>query len=182
MKKIGQVTKTALQAIPQKAQLREQSKKLEIKKESVLKIFPDAESFSVNMNLDVCMEKYAQYKTCKDALTSGKIKIRELAAIYGDRPVVGWLSTWLISIASIMDFEISNQQRKATALMLVEELYMLNMAEITLFFKRLQKGRYGIFYNKFNMQTILVAAKEFRNERGRELSKLSDSEIAEIIG
>ncbi len=96
--------------------------------------------------------------------------------MYGERPIVGWLSTWVINLAAVMDFDISEQQRRRTANMLIEELYMLNMAEITLFFKKLQKGDYGTFYGKFNVQTILIAAKQYRQQRGIILSRLPEKE------
>lgn len=152
----------------------EQSETLPAINQSALKLYPDARLFAEGNNLDVCLERYAQYKSIKDALMARKIKIRELAATYGERPIAGWLSTWIIYLASIMDFEISEQQRRTTANMLIEELYMLNMAEITLFFKKLQKGDYGTFYNKFNVQTILIAAKQYRQQRGVILSKLPE--------
>ncbi len=139
--------------------------------------FPTAECFATAMNLDACLERYSTQRTPIEALRSGKIKLRELTVIYGSRPVVGWISTWLIALSSMMDFEITDQQRKTTAAILSEDLYMLNLVEITLLFKRLFKGVYGVFYGKFNMQTILIAAREYRQERGKLVQKLSGQEL-----
>lgn len=75
-----------------------------------------------------------------------------------------------------MNFEISTQQAKSTSMMILEELYMLNIAEFTFFFKQIRKGIFGIFYGKFNGQTILIACKEFRKNRGRILSDMNYDE------
>ena len=105
-------------------------------------------------------------------MLSDVIKISEIAQAYDEETVQLWLVAWLVNLSGVMDFSITEAQANETALFILEELYMLNVAELTLFFKRLKKGHYGIFYNKFNIQTILRAGKEYRMERGRELSKL----------
>lgn len=128
------------------------------------------------MNLENCLEKYAEFKTAEDSLKSKKIKIRELSAIYGEKEISSWISLWLISIAKLMDFEISEDQAKITGIDILSEMYMLNIAEFTLLFTRIKKGHYGIFYGKFNMQTILLACKQYRMERGTILSKMNEHE------
>ena len=178
MKKIGEITKD-LKVIPQKKQLGRLQTDLSItrrelsnKSKLVLKSFPEVERFAQEFNLDSCDERYISIKTNLDGLESKTINIRELSDCYGDENISNWIAAWLISVSAYMNFEISTQQARITSLLILEELYMINIAELTLFFKQLRKGRYGIFYGKFNGQTILVASKEFRMERGRVLAKL----------
>jgi len=101
------------------------------------------------------------------------IKIRELAACFDDETIQLWLEAWLVNLSQHMDFEINESQAKETAIALVEDLYMLNLAEITLLFRKIRKGYYGRFYGKFDMQTILTAARQYRIERGKILAGLS---------
>ena len=80
-----------------------------------------------------------------------------------------------------MDFEVTPDQIDDTAKMLIQEISMFNLADITLLFNRIKKGHYGVFYGKFNPQLILVAAKEYRMERGRILSRLTTEEQEQIL-
>ena len=176
MKKIGQITETALKAIPRNGQLKERSADLEARLDSVLSFYPTVESFAIDMNLENCFKKYSHIKTVEDGLVSRKIKVRELAAIYGEDKIASWISLWLISLSKYMDFQISNEQADITSIDILSEMYMLNIAELTLLFTRIRKGHYGIFYGKFNMQTIMLACKGFRVERGGILSKMKEEE------
>lgn len=148
----------------------------------MLSAFPAPIKFLEQFNLDFCAEKYSEYKTLEEALCSEKIKIRLLAKIYGDETVVTWMQSWLINISKYMDFTISDDQARKTAMFLAEELYMLNLAEITLFFKKLLKGVYGEFFGKFNGQIIMSGAMRYRQERGRIVSNMSTEQQDFING
>lgn len=142
----------------------------------VLAKFNDAAQFSIEMNIDNCLIRYAEYNTEVIALKSGMIKIRELAELYTEESIIDWIGTWLLSVSAQMDFDITEQQVTTTAIFLLEEIYMLNLSEFSLFFKKLRQGKYGIFYGKFNMQTIVLAAMQYRKKRGAEISKMSTDE------
>ena len=105
------------------------------------------------------------------ALFSGKIKICELSLCYGEQLIITWLRAWLVTLSNYMDFEINESQSKKTAIFILEECYMLNLAELSLLFKRIMKGHYGYFFNKFNGQIIIQACRDYRKERGLILSK-----------
>lgn len=167
--------------IPHNKQQNQSLKVYSTKQKAVLNAFNTASEFAVEMNIDNCLLKYSEYNTEKLALQSGKIKIRELAEIYTEEKIIAWISTWLITISSHMDFDIQEQQIKTTSIFLLEEIYMLNLAEFTLFFKKLRKGLYGIFYGKFNIQTVVLAAIEYRKERGRILSALTTEEQSKLM-
>jgi len=80
-----------------------------------------------------------------------------------------------------MGFEITDQQARETAQYIFEEVGMLNIAEITLLFKRIKKGKYGDFYGRFNGQLILKACREYRKERGNILTKMSTDKQLKLI-
>lgn len=102
---------------------------------------------------------------------SDTMKLWELAQVYGQKTVCLWIEAWLVNLSEYMDFEVSEHQTTSTSIMILEELYMLKIPEFTLFFKKLRKGNYGQFYGKFNGQIIMLAALEFRKQRGTILSK-----------
>jgi len=133
---------------------------------AVLSRFKTAKDFAVEFNLDKCISLYINSKTNLDGIKANTVKLRELSDCYGDSNVSNWIAAWLVSISSKMDFQISSEQAVTTSVLILEELYMINISEFTLFFKRLLKGDYGIFYGKFNMQTIIGACND-RNNRHR---------------
>lgn len=122
------------------------------------------------------MERYMPIKSTKQALLADIVKIRELSQIYGENLISLWIQAWLVTLSSYMDFEITEQQSKITSMQIIEECYMFNLAELTLVFKRIIKGYYGIFYGKFNGQSIIKSFIQYRKERGIELSKLNTEE------
>src|SRR5680860_78760 len=123
MKKLSQITAKALKVIPHNKQQNQSLGIYTDKQKAVLNRFSSASEFAVEMNIDSCLERYAEYNTEKLALTSGKIKIRELAEIYTEEKTIAWISTWLLTISSHMDFDISEQQIKTTSIFLLEEIY-----------------------------------------------------------
>jgi hypothetical protein len=149
--------------------------------QSVLSRFKTAKDFAVEFNLDYCSSRYIAIKTNIDGIKSNTVKLRELSECYGDENIVNWIASWLVVLASKMDFSISPEQVGTTSILILEELYMINISEFSLFFKKLLKGHYGIFYGKFNMQTILIACKKYRSERGLIISKMTESEQKKIL-
>ena len=146
----------------------------------MLKHYPAAIEFVNTFNLDYCMEKYINIKTIEDALKSGKVKIRELTPIYTEKAIVSWIQAWLINLSSYMNFSITEQQAKTTAMFILEDCYMFNLAEFTLLFRKINRGNYGQFYGQFNGQIIMAACKEYRNQRGKILSGLTEQEQNEL--
>ena len=181
MKKLSQITGEALKVIPRKQQLSTSTTILSKRSEAVLSHFKEAKDFAVQFNLDKCLSKYMGIKSNTDGLNANTIKLRELADCYGDENVSNWIAAWLVSLSSKMDFQISPEQAITTSMFILEELYMINIAEFSLFFKRLLKGHYGVFYGKFNIQTILIACKEFRMQRGKILLGMDYEEQKKYI-
>ena len=189
MKRLGQITGKILRATLQNKQLSQSKTDLQNtstpalgqRSLDVLEVYPEIEQFAIDFNLDNCMEKYIHIKSSLDGLKSRTVKLSELVNCYGEDNIVNWISAWLISVSAYMNFEISHQQSRTTSILILEELYMINLAEFSLFFKRLRKGQYGIFYGKFNGQTILMACSEFRMQRGKVISKMSEKEQMEIL-
>jgi hypothetical protein len=104
-----------------------------------------------------------------------------LSQAYSERAVVAWIQTWLISLSMYMNFDISEQQVVTTATLILEECYMFNIVEFNLLFRKMKKGEYGIFYGKFNGQTIIKGCIKFRKERGIILSKMTASDQNKIM-
>ena len=143
---------------------------------AMLSHIPTGNDFGKRFNLDYCMEKYFEVKTIEEALMHKKIKLRELSVCYGEEIMIGWIQAWLINLAGYMNFPITTQQAKTTAMFILEDCYMLNIVEFTLLFRKINRGNYGEFYGKFNGQIIMSACKQYRSQRGKALSALTEEE------
>jgi hypothetical protein len=181
MKRIGQITPEALKVIPRGKQSNISKITLSKRSELVLSQFSEAKQFATEFNLDSSLSRYISVKSNIDGIKTNTIKIRELSDCYGDENITNWISAWLVSLSSKMDFQISTEQVTSTSLLILEELYMINISEFTLFFKRLLKGDYGIFYGKFNIQTIILACKQFRMQRGKVFLNMSSEEQKKYV-
>ncbi len=151
------------------------------KGKNFLKQFRTADAFIIQFNPDYCRNRYIAIQTSKEALYAQTIQLRELALCYDQETIQLWLCSWLYQLSVQMDFEITESQAEETAQEIFRTLYMVNITELTIFFRKLKAGQYSIFYGKFNMQTILIGAREYRQERGREIAKLSTKEQQKLL-
>lgn len=165
-----------MKVIPQGSQLSKSKTDLSKRSEALLSRFETAKDFAKQFNMDYCFIKNMAVKNNSDGLLTNTIKLRELSDCYGDKNIANWIASWLVVLSSKMDFSISPEQAGTTSILILEELYMINIAEFSLLFKKILKGDYGIFYGKFNIQTILIACKEFRLQRGSVISKMDSEE------
>lgn len=147
----------------------------------MLKNFQTEIEFANTFNMDNCIQKYIEFKTVEDALKSEKIKLRELTSIYSEKAIVLWIQAWLVSLASYMNFSITEQQAKTTSIFILEDCYMFNIVEFTLLFKKLSRGSFGEFYGKFNGQIIVLACKQYREQRGKILNSMTYDEQRKIM-
>ena len=147
---------------------------------ALLVAFKSANDFVIEFDLDNLVKRYVDIKTPLEALRSKKIKLYQLPACYGFENVKDWLTFLLASYCKFMDFEVDEDRVKMTGILLYDDIYMMNLAEISLFFRGLQRGVYGTMY-KFNGPEILKSAREYRQKRGVELARLSETEQKELI-
>lgn len=166
--------------IPQGGQLAISSTKLTKRGKAILSRFETPKLFLTQFNPDYCLNRYLGFKTPHEAILSNTIKLNELSQTYGEQTIVRWIRLWIVNLSKFMDFSVDDMQCKRTAILILEGGYMLNMAELTLFFKRIMNGHYGEFYGKFNPQQVLRPLREYRTERGRVILKMSDDEQKKI--
>jgi len=100
-----------------------------------------------------------QYKTIR---TLNKIKIE-----LGEEKINAHLRFYLMDL--VMFFNIKNSftetQINSTAEFIISEFGMLNLADITLFFKRFKTGYFGEIYNRIDGQVLLICMKKYLEER-----------------
>lgn len=139
------------------------------------------ESFLVRFNPDFCAERYSQFNKTETALLSGMIKLSDLQFAYDEDTAIDLLRAWLLNFSVYLGLDTEIQVVKTIARELYTEIFMLNMAELTLFFSRLRKGYYGSFYGRFDGMMICNAAREYRQQRGQILARLPEEQQNRIV-
>jgi len=158
--------------------LPEKSKK---KIEAILAVCPDQMSFIIKFNPDFCSERYSHLNKVDIALKSGMIKLSDLKFAYKEETGIDLLRAWLMNLSIYLGIDSDGQVIKDVARQLHSEIFMFNMAELTLFFTRLKKGYYGSMYGRFDGMVICSAAREYRSQRGLKLSYMSLEEQNKIL-
>jgi len=119
--------------------------------------------------------------TQENALTANLIKLSDLRIAYEKDTPVDLLRAWLVNLSIYSGLDADSQLIKEIAKELYSEIFMFNIAELTLFFSRIKKGYYGEFYGKFDGIKIIKGAREYRAQRGIVLSGLTEEQQNQII-
>lgn len=130
------------------------------------------------MNHANCIERYSGKLTVESALKSDLIKLSELKTIYKENTPFYFIESWLLQLNIFVNTEnkLSGEQIKELARYVYDEVYMLNIAEFTLLFKRIKNGHYGVFYNRIDATQIVAWCRLYRAERTRFYIPLVNSE------
>jgi hypothetical protein len=169
MKKISEITKNLQE--PERQQ-RSLPSKLQKRAEALLQVCSTPAGLIVRFNYDFCRKRYKFLDTQELALKSNLIKLSELIDVYSEDTPVDLLRAWLLNMSIYLGLDVDGQVIKEIARELYEEIFMLNIAELTLLFSRIKRGYYGSFYGRFDGITIISAAREFRSARGFIISRL----------
>lgn len=162
----------------QRSNLPEKSRK---KVETLLALCTNPADFIIKFNPDFCADRYRQFNKTETALLSGMIKLSDLQFAYDEDTAIDLLRAWLLNFSVYLGLDTEIQVVKTIARELYSEIFMLNMAELTLFFSRLRKGYYGSFYGRFDGMMICSAAREYRQQRGHILAKLPEEEQNRLV-
>lgn len=128
-------------------------------------------------------ERYSQIKTVDDAYDESKIKLNELAIIYTPSTPLFMIENWLNGLLIYLNFENQREdyQMHQLAKYIYDELHFLNLPEITLFFRKVKKGKYGAFYGRIDPVEMIRWARDFRQDRGNYIAKQPISYESEVL-
>jgi hypothetical protein len=108
-----------------------------------------------------------------DYPTLGKVK-RTYGAPFTEKYIAAW-------IVNVIDFfqvgkKMGEQQIIETAMMVVDDYWMLNLADVNLIFTRAKKGYFGELYDRLDGGTILGWFRAYLDERHEAAEHLSARE------
>lgn len=123
-----------------------------------------------------CLDRYESKLNVFEAMKADLIKLFDLKSIYSEKTPVHFIESWLLQLNIFIntDNKLSGEQIKELAKYMYDEIFMLNMAELTLLFKRIKSGFYGAFYNRIDGTQLVQWCREYRKERSKYMIIYTD--------
>lgn len=100
--------------------------------------------------------------------------LADVNRVHGNLASIRIIAEHLISVVRFAGVELTEDQAKETALVILSGYYYLNLAELALFFHRLKCGELGqvVFGKKINNQAIMCALHDFAAERRQKIDRI----------
>lgn len=86
---------------------------------------------------------------------------------FGEDFVQAYIEGWIVNIREFINVgrKMTDEQTQETAMLIVDEYYNLNLADINYIFKNAKLGKYGKYYDRLDGQIILSWFEEHFNNR-----------------
>jgi len=86
---------------------------------------------------------------------------------FGADFVQAYIEGWVVNIREFINVgkKMTDEQTQETAMLIVDEYYNLNLADINLIFKNAKLGKYGKYYDRLDGQIILSWFEEHLSNR-----------------
>lgn len=100
--------------------------------------------------------------------------LADVNRMHGNIASLTIIAEHLISVVRFAGVEMTQDQAKETALVILSGYYHLNLAELAMFFHRLKCGELGqvVFGKKINNQAIMCALHNFAAERRQKIDRI----------
>lgn len=86
---------------------------------------------------------------------------------FGTDFIQAYIEGWVVNIREFINVgkKMTDEQTQETAMLIVDEYYNLNLADINFIFKNAKLGKYGKYYDRLDGQIILSWFEEHFNNR-----------------
>ena len=100
--------------------------------------------------------------------------LADVNRVHGNIASIAIIAEHLISVVRFAGVDLTQDQAKETALVILSGYYYLNLAEFALFFHRLKCGELGqvVWGQKINNQAIMCALHDFAAERRQKIDRI----------
>ena len=144
------------------------------RKQQILAAFPNTEKLIIGFNPVASMRRYEKETVSVEAAQKPNIlTLREIAVIYTPNTPSLLLEAWLYNLNDFVNVQnkLNSEQIPEIAYLINNRYSDLNMAELTLLFKRIKMGHYGPLYGNLSGDNILRWFLEFSKEKDWVLAK-----------
>ncbi|MCK3682799.1 hypothetical protein [Maribellus sp. YY47] len=138
--------------------------------ENLLVEIPHQIEFLKKYNHAYCVRLFMGNNDYWKAYNASTITLNDLCGMYTPNAPIRLIETWLCQYSFFMRLPLEDDQVNETALYLYDFFKPLNMAELTLFFKKAKMGSFGKMYGDIDPSELLRWAKQFKLERGKTIA------------
>lgn len=143
--------------------------------------FKTQAEFVLNFNHLTLEQRYSDVRTVDKAYQTKYVTLKELTIIYKEETPKMLIESWIMQLSMLLDLPISKEQISELSWLIYDDNHYLNIAEMTLLFKRIKKGYYGQFFGRIDPTELLRWCREYRNERGRYIASLPDDYKSPVL-
>lgn len=113
-----------------------------------------------------CAKHSYKIKTVSDVFELPSKSLNEFRKEYGREWLIGYVSMWLIELNdnSNVKTKMTDNQMEFTAERIIDT-YSLKVTDLTLFFRNVKEGEYGLFYENLSTEKIMEWLSEYFDER-----------------
>lgn len=127
------------------------------------------ESFLVENSVPACMSRYSRVRdisTCLD-LSSEAPSLAKIKAEFTTDTALAYIEMWIVNYLEFVNLkeQMTPNQIKETAILIYQDFYYLNLADITMIFNNAKKGYYGQHYQRIDGVTIISWVTRHAEER-----------------
>ena len=122
------------------------------------------------------IQKVCRKINCFDEiLTSNLPSLGAIKKKFGNDFIQAYIEGWIVNLREFLNLGngMNDLQTRETAMIIVDEFYNLNLADINFIFKNAKFGRYGQLYSRLDGQIIVSWFDEHFNKRCKAAAELS---------
>lgn len=121
------------------------------------------------------MKMCQQVKTCNDVFKADLPSLAKIGKQFTRDTAEAYISIWITNLVEF--FQVGKRmgefQIDETAMLVMDEYYMLTLADINLVFQRAKKGHYGELYDRLDGAIILSWFRKYFEERCETAESIS---------
>lgn len=127
------------------------------------------QTFLNDFSLIKVQQKCRRIENFPDILKSGMPSIATVKRKFGDDFIQAYIEGWVVNIREFINVgkKMTDEQTRETAILIVDEYYNMNLADINMIFKNAKLGKYGKYYDRLDGQIILSWFEQHFSERCR---------------
>lgn len=124
-----------------------------------------------------CMMLYKNVSSAILAFQTNSISLVSIKKDYSQDFTLAYLEAWILNLNDFLSIarKMNNAQIQETAILIFDEFYYYNVADINLIFTRIKKGYYGKFYESIDGMKLIDIFYQYSNERANQVARFHES-------
>jgi hypothetical protein len=113
------------------------------------------------------MKRCRKINTVAEILKSDLPTVASIKKTYGEDFIQAYIEGWIVNLREFVNVgkKMTDEQTSETSILVVDEYYNLNLADINFIFKNAKIGNYGQIYGRLDGQIILTWFDDHFNKR-----------------